>query len=110
MYKQKHLNMIRVDTDITKNIIKKLDNFSQQVNWNGNEYIGNLNNVFFDYNLSKSTSSIYITIRNNDTFEQTQIRLSNHCRSLRYDSKDYDIDFDEFNIELVKKIYNTYKL
>jgi hypothetical protein len=61
------------------------------VNWDGNNYIGNLSNVKFAITPSNSTRTIYVKIGNWET--QTEIRISDHANSMRRESKDVDVDF-----------------
>ena len=100
--------MTRVETIESEKVWNELKSFENSINWDGNNYIGNLQIVKFALTPSMSTRTIYVKIGNwND--EQTEIRISDHANSLRRDCKDIDVDFSNFNIDLIKEIYNSYK-
>jgi hypothetical protein len=99
--------MTRVDTNISEQVWNELKAFEHSVNWDGNTYKGNTNKVKLALTPAMSTRTIYVKIGNweGDDFE---IRISDHNASLRRDSKEMDIRFEEFNIELIKQIYRSY--
>jgi|JI9StandDraft_2_1071091.scaffolds.fasta_scaffold278587_2 hypothetical protein len=98
--------MTRVETQESLNVYNELRKFDNLVNWNGNFFIGATNEIKFAITPSNSTRTLYVKIGNwND---ETCVRISDHCRSLKREGKDLDLDFNSFDIELIKSIYNGY--
>lgn len=100
--------MTRVETNLSEQVYKELKSFEESINWDGNTYVGALNNVKFAITPAMSTRSIYVKIGDwsGNDFE---IRISDHNASLRREPKQMDLTFHSFNIDIIKEIYNSYK-
>lgn len=101
--------MIRVDTLESEKIYNELKAFEKSIAWNGNEYIGSLKDVQFLITPAMSTRSIYVKIAtvSKEFKDMVEIRISDHQSGMKATDKDIYFTFDNFDMNVVKEIYNS---
>ena len=101
--------MTRIDTLESQKVYNELKSFEETINWDGNNYIGNENPVFFAITPAVTTRSFYVKIATwaKDFKDKTEIRISDHLPSFKSNEKDLYFTFDDFDINVIKEIYNS---
>lgn len=101
--------MVRVETEQSQEVYNELKAFEQSIAWNGNDYIGHLNDVQFLITPSMSTRSIYVKIAtvSKEFKDMVEIRISDHPSGMKASDKDLYFTFDNFDMNIVKEIYNS---